>query len=226
MKIKFINRASDISPPHLLESQLLISFLKHKIIIMKKTILLFLITSIFYNHADSQITKGNWLVGGNASFSFSNSNVETNDVKTTTISVNPDIGYFFIDKFAGGLRLSFYNNHIKSGPPYNNFFTFANYSIGPFVRYYFLPVDNPYNIITEGSYQFGGDKTTSNNPSGNYNSNNSFTFSAGPVIYFNTSVGIEFLLSYKSFGNSGSNTRGSLFGAEIGLQIHLQKDKN
>jgi hypothetical protein len=39
-------------------------------------------------------------------------------------------------------------------------------------------------------------------------------------------VGIEFLLYYSSTGISGSNSRGNSFGASIGLQIHLEKEKN
>lgn len=193
---------------------------------MKKIILLILIASAFYNHADSQITKGNWLVGGKGNFLFNNSNTGTNDAKTTTINLAPDIGYFFIDKFAGGIRLSFYNNHIKFiGTTNNNFTTFRNYSIGPFVRYYFLPVDNPYNILTEISYQFGNEKIETTNSTGN-TSTNIISFSAGPVIYFNSSVGIEFLLDYSSTGTSGNKGRANSIGVGIGLQIHLEKDKN
>jgi hypothetical protein len=198
---------------------------------MKKTIILIIISFTFYNNANSQITKDNWMVGGNASFLFNNANAGTYDTKTTTINLAPNIGYFFIDKFAGGLRLSFYNNHIKFGPPNNNFTTFRNYSIGPFVRYYFLPVDNPCNILTEISYQFGNEKTETTNSTSN-TSTNIISFSAGPVIYFNSSVGIEFLLNYSSTGNSGYDTgnrsykgRGDSFGVNIGLQIHLEKEK-
>lgn len=193
---------------------------------MKKTILLFLIASAFYNHADCQITKGNWMIGGNATFLFSESYTGGADTKTTTINLAPDIGYFFTDKFAGGLRFSFYNNHIKFGPPNNNFTTFTNYSIGPFARYYFLAVDNPYNILTEISYQFGNEKIKTNNPPASNSNSNSFTFSVGPVIYFNSSVGIEFLLNYSNSGNNANSRRGNSFGTGIGLQIHLEKDKN
>lgn len=129
-----------------------------------------------------------------------------------------------MDKFAGGARLSFYRNHIKYGPS-NNFSTFKNYSIGPFVRYYFLDVDRQYNILMEGSYQFGNNKVETNNSTSN-NSTNTISFSTGPVIYFNSSAGIEFLLNYSSTGTSGFKGRGNSFGVSIGLQIHLEKDKN
>jgi hypothetical protein len=191
---------------------------------MKKTILLFLIASTFYDHANCQITKGNWLVGGNASFAFSNAGPRDNSSKTTDLRLVPNIGYFFMNKFAGGVQLSFNREHIKYGAS-NNFSTFKNYSMGPFVRYYFLDVDGQYNILMEGSYQFGNDKVETTNSTSN-NSTNIISFSAGPVIYFNSSIGIEFLLNYSSTGTSGYNGRGNSFGIGIGLQIHLEKDKN
>jgi len=191
---------------------------------MKKTILLFLIASTFYDHANCQITKGNWLVGGNASFTFSNAGPRDNSSKTTDLRLVPNIGYFFMNKFAGGVQLSFNREHIKYGAS-NNFSTFKNYSMGPFVRYYFLDVDGQYNILMEGSYQFGNDKVETTNSTSN-NSTNIISFSAGPVIYFNSSIGIEFLLNYSSTGTSGYNGRGNSFGIGIGLQIHLEKDKN
>lgn len=191
---------------------------------MKKTILLFLIAFTFYNDADCQITKGNWLVGGNGSFVFSKAGSGSSDSKTINLSLAPDIGYFFMDKFAGGVRLSFNRDHIKFGSS-NDFSTFKNYSIGPFVRYYLLDVDRQSNILLEGSYQFGNDKVETTNSTSN-NSTNIISFSAGPVIYFNSSVGIEFLLNYSSDGSNVYNGRGDSFGVSIGLQIHLEKDKN
>jgi hypothetical protein len=192
---------------------------------MKKTILLILIASTFYNHADSQITKGNWMVGGNASFVFSKASSGGSDSKTINLRLAPNIGYFFMDKFAGGVRLTYNRDHIKYRQINTNFSTFENYSIGPFARYYFLDVDRQYNILMEGSYQFGNDKTKTTNYTGN-NSTNIISLSAGPVIYFNSSVGIEFLLNYSSIGSSGYKGRGDSFGTGIGLQIHLEKDKN
>ncbi len=82
---------------------------------MKKSILLFFIAFIFYNNADSQITKGNWLVGGNASFLFTNSNTGGINSKVNKIDIAPDIGYFFIDKFAAGVRLSYNRHYTKFG---------------------------------------------------------------------------------------------------------------
>ena len=192
---------------------------------MKKTILVIISTAFIFSNAYSQITKGNWIVGGNANFLFTSYSNGSTDTKSTNITLAPNIGYFFIDKFAGGIRLSFNRNHNKFGQPNNNFNTFTTYSVGPFIRYYFLPVDKQYNIITESSYQFGNEKIETNNSTTSNISNNSFSFSAGPVIYFNSSVGIEFLLNYSSTGNSVNSNRGGSIGIGIGLQIHLKKEK-
>jgi len=192
---------------------------------MKKSILLMLVTFLFFNKSHGQITRDNWMVGGNANFIFTNSNNAGTDTKATNVTLAPNIGYFFIDKFAGGVRLSFNRNHYKYGQSNNDFSTFRTYSIGPFVRYYFLDADRQYNILMEGSYQYGNEKIETTNSTNN-SSTNIISFSAGPVIFFNNSVGIEFLLNYSSTGTSGNNGRGNSFGAGIGLQIHLQKDKN
>jgi hypothetical protein len=217
MKIKIQQFINDLSPP----SISLFLFTNKTKIIMKKSTLLILVTFLFLNKSRGQITRDNWMVGGNANFAFSNASAGGNDSKTINLSLAPNIGYFFIDKFAGGARLSFNRQHTKFGPS-NNFNTFKTYAIGPFVRYYFLDVDKQYNILLEGSYQFGNEKIETTNNS----SSNILSFSAGPVIYFNSSVGIEFLFNYSSTGTSGNQGRGNSFGIGIGLQVHLQKDKN
>lgn len=192
---------------------------------MKKSTLIILVTFLLVNKSHGQITRDNWMVGGNASFIFTNSNIGSNVSKSTNLTLAPNIGYFFIDKFAGGVRLSFNRDHIKFGPTNNSFSTFTTYAVGPFIRYYFLDVDKQYNILLEGSYQFGNEKIETTN-SKNNTSTSILSFSAGPVIYFNSSVGIEFLVNYSSTGINGDFGRSNLFGAGIGFQVHLQKDKN
>ena len=51
----------------------------------------------------SQISKGQWLVGGTAGFASE----KTGDFKTTTVNISPDAGYFFVDRLAAGLRVGF-----------------------------------------------------------------------------------------------------------------------
>ncbi len=104
MEINLPQSASDLSPPFGNRKILSLTLFKPITIIMKKSILLFLIAFIFCNNANCQITKGNWLVGGNATFSrLKNSSTASAQFKQTNFEIRPLLGYFLKDKFAVGL---------------------------------------------------------------------------------------------------------------------------
>ncbi|TAH02022.1 MAG: hypothetical protein EAZ15_06130 [Sphingobacteriales bacterium] len=207
---------------------------------MKKTILMLLIlvgTLPIY----AQLDRRTWLVGGSGSFtSTSNMLTYTNieyyeKSKIIQITLSPTIGYFVLDKLAMGLKPAItwyggetrYNVNIGSGNSYT-----GNLLLGPFVRYYFLKKEKPYNFLLESSYQIGIIKQFDNKK----RDINNLSLLAGTVIYFNPSVGLEFLLGYKrSYYNGGRETllidnepefftniqKGLQF--NIGLQFHLEK---
>jgi hypothetical protein len=186
---------------------------------MTKSILLFLIAFIFCNNANCQITKGNWLVGGSATFSrLQNSSTASAQFKQTNFEIRPLLGYFLKDKFAVGLDPSLvYGSNIINNS--NNSST--SFSIGPFIRYYFLDTENMVNLFAQTGYDY---YTITGKGQGKGQHLNTFSFSGGPVIYFNTSVGLEFIISYsttKVAGFSGNNNK-IQFG--IGFQIHLEKE--
>ena len=179
---------------------------------MKKFIVLLLLACIACNITYCQITKGNWLVGGSANFStIQYSSGASLHYKQTNFQISPTVGYFLKDKFAVGLRpsLSYGSNNLGNSS--------TVITIGPFVRYYFLKPETIFNLFTEGSYKYGtisrGQRL------------NTFSFAAGPVLYFNSSVGLEFTIGYsttKVVGFTGSNNE---MLAGIGFQFHLEKDK-
>lgn len=181
---------------------------------------LVLVTSLSLN---AQITKCNWLVGGNFRFNNQKAESTSNDFTTTQKSfgfnVSSDLGYFVKDKFAVGIVPYFgYGNPEGSG---NSGYGFG---IGPFVRYYFLNPDKRINLFSHIEYQFGngysqGDKT---------NKSTNFNFKAGPAIFFNNSVAMEITLEYvynkvTSFSGIGSESIINAFNVGIGFQIHLEK---
>jgi len=192
--------------------------------IMKRVFLLFLIT-IFSFTSYGQLTKGNWLVGGTGNF-LSSKNIYTSPTFSSSsdridIKISPNIGYFIIDKFAVGLRPSFskYKEQVTNGG-YSNI---NRFEFGPFARYYFLDVEKQFNILTDLSYQYGiyRFRTTKGNI-------NTFSASAGTVIFFNSSVGLEFLAGYynrkeviQQNGDIVTNQKG--FQVSLGFQIHLEK---
>lgn len=184
---------------------------------MRKFILLTVFSSFFNYGANSQITQGNWLVGGNATFSkLQSSSTAAAQFKQTNFQINPLVGYFLKDKFVVGLNPSLLYGSNSVG----NSNTIIK--IGPFMRYYFLDPENIFNLFAQSNYSYGSITGKGQHLGQRLNS---FSFSGGPVLYFNTSVGLEFILSYsttKVIGFSGTNNELS-FG--IGFQIHLEKNK-
>lgn len=195
---------------------------------MKKMVLSLLLLA-FSLSSMAQLDKNNWLVGGSGNFYLSKRdytsytptglNGYSNELHLT---LYPNVGYFIFDRFAFGLRPYFSWGKGKSTDSNGSGATSDSkrYGIGPFARYYFLAKEKQFNILSDISYQYGewnlGGKGRLNN----------FSISAGPVIYFNSSVGIEFLLGYNSnseelAGYSKNSSKG--FNVGIGFQIHLTK---
>ena len=179
----------------------------------KIKILLVLFIAFLYYNANSQINKGYWMVGGYANFSNNTLFTTNSSYNQTYLTINPILGYFISDKISLGTELfySFSTSYTQNSA--------SNYGIGPFMRYYFLNKEKAVNILIQGSggYNLG---------TVNYNSGSdksiSYSLIGGPVIFFNSSVGIEFLLGYR--GYSASNVRNGGFNINIGIQVHLVKD--
>ncbi|MBO9681120.1 MAG: outer membrane beta-barrel protein [Flavisolibacter sp.] len=167
--------------------------------------------------AFSQITKNNWLVGGGGSGAV----YKTLDEKSHYLQISPNIGYLFINKIAAGLKLSYVYD--KRGLS-----TFSSkktgFYFGPFARYYFLDIEQPFNILLEGSYQHGAEKVKGYNSTPTKYSLNSFSFAAGPAIYFNNCVGLEFLAGYAQSQYTNEDFHRKQFQISIGLQVHLEKE--
>lgn len=179
---------------------------------MKKSILLFFIAFIFYNDAHSQITKGNWLVGGSGQFQKQREDLQGSDIRGLAISASPDIGYFIIDKLGAGIKVDFSYNRIKMKGSISKSLILG---LGPFVRYYFLPSNNRINIFSEAVYQYNIDFY------GHYQ--NDVNFAAGPVIFFNSSVALELAAKYSTVNSTMPIANAKTIFFTIGFQIHLEK---
>jgi hypothetical protein len=184
---------------------------------------------LFTVSVNAQITKGNWMVGGNASFSsqetYSNKGMKDN-ISQKTVQLKPNLGYFLIDKFAIGARLgyegTFFEDYGYGATKSNSFF------VGPFVRYYFLKPEKVVNVFVENSYTLG---ETYYRGAIEYQNNSrlekTYSFMAGPVVYFNSSVSMEFTLQYSStdIKSEEVDLTNNKFQVGLGLQIYLEKNK-
>lgn len=170
---------------------------------------------ILFSISNAQITKGNWMVGGSGTFSKQEQESIVGKIKSTRLILIPNIGYFFVDKFAAGIKpsLDINKNTVNGNKIASNLV-----GVGPFVRYYFLPVDNIVNLFAEADYRYSsGSEGTRQNL---------YCFSAGPVLYFNTSVGLEFTLNYEIVKRGDAAISAKTFFLGIGFQIHLEKENN
>ena len=195
-----------------------------------KHLLLFFIITVQLTVAKAQLNKLTWLVGGSGSLYSYNEDYTTSSLdvnaKYTSIDLSANVGYFVADKLVAGIRPYFSSFKGKSsGGGLNNSYHLA---VGPFIRYYFLNLDKQFNLLTDINYQFGILQNLGVvHEKGEFN-----TFSAmtGIEAFFNSAVGIEFLLGYKnqftSLNNSPSNYKDSKSGIEvsIGFQFHLKKN--
>ena len=149
-------------------------------------------------------------------------------------AVTPNIGYFLYDRFVGGLKIGVSHNKENYGDLINERIPVASggysnmtwFDVGPFLRYYFLKTENQVNLFTEGNYIFGAASTKPGK-----GQRTSYSFFAGPVVYFNSSVGLEFkigYIKYKStlFGLNSSDddfsSKNGQFQIGLGLQAHLE----
>jgi len=163
--------------------------------------------------AQSNINKGNWMVGGQGSFSYE----KDGDLKTTEVEISPNVGYFFIDNLAAGLRLGVGSTTEKIGGDKE---TLSGFNVGPFVRYYFLPSSKKLNIFADGSFTFGQTKYDDGTTDMKMDYN-SFGLMAGPAYFITPNVALEAALGWMSHKFDGADERTNSFGLQVGFQIHL-----
>lgn len=175
---------------------------------MKKFVLLIMVVISGHQLSFSQVTKGNFLLGG--SISYQSTKFSDGGDNTNIFNVMPDVGYFFADRFAGGLRAAF-TNYSNDGDSYRDLL------IGPFARYYFLPAANKTNIFLDGSFMFGSEKDEGFDAI----SKTQFAFAAGPAFFINPHVAVEATVGWRSLKYEDDEGRYNTFGIAVGFQIHL-----
>lgn len=190
-----------------------------------KYVLLFFSILVFSISAKCQLDNGIWLVGGSGKFYSYNSTYSSttysNEAKYTQIDLSPSIGYFIADKLAFGIKPTFSSIKGKVTTAGGGITNVQRYLIGPFGRYYLLNATKNYNIVTDVSYQIG-----LFDAGGQKGKLSTFSALLGPVIYFNTNVGLEFLLGYSYSKEDVEQANKEIrkgFQIGIGFQIHLEK---
>jgi len=206
----------------------------------------------FRNERQCEINRGQWIVGGRANFSYTKSSDDNgtihNATKTTSLELLPGAGYFFMNKFCGGLRTGVSysgqesNFSALTGTFHSTSFSkskMTSYMISPFLRYYFLPASSKVNFLGDISYSYNHNKQNINYNQSQYDDNpnppqqpvsyansfsfkshsSSYTISAGPAFFLNSKVSLELTIGYKLSKYSGTSDNSFIAGA--GFQVHL-----
>lgn len=160
-----------------------------------------------------QLTQSNWLVGGSAEFNSRKPAGTAN----TYYSIAPRVGYFFIDKLNAGMNVEFSGETSKV---LDTKLSSHNLGLGPFVRYYLLPIDNQVNIFSEANYQY----RISKGSAGDKDNANFFLFGAGPSFFLNSSVAIECMAGYRVVQSIKSKAQTNTFMFRVGFQVYLEKE--
>lgn len=201
---------------------------------MKKNLLLTVLLTfglLFSTQLFAQTEKGNLLLGGGASFNYSDNNFDngnsTNDVSTSTsFNFSPRIGYFVADRLALGASLGIFSS--KSNSDDSDFeASSTGISFGPYVRYYlesglFASANVGFGsstFKTEGGL-FDGDQTSSSINWG---------LGIGYAIFLNESISVEPAVSYTrnssnpdtDNGDNRNISSGINFG--VGFNIYFKK---
>jgi hypothetical protein len=167
------------------------------------------------NSIFAQVNKGQWLVGGGIAFESSKVG-DIDGSKVTTFAAAPNVGYFFVDKLAGGVRASIVSTKNEGDEGAT-----GQTLVGPFLRYYILDAAQKVNIFADGMYGFGSQKFE-----GESASINQFAITAGPAIFLTPNTALEIGLQYRSTGGEAfefgdEKERQNGFGVTVGFQIHL-----
>ena len=174
---------------------------------MKINNIIFITTLLFAINSNAQIDKGNWMMGGSGSFGSFNTTSQGINNKGTYLNLNPNIGYFFIDKLAigAGAELIF-QTKFDTG-----------LGISPFIRYYFLNKEKNINLFSELSY-----KVTKSSGVGSVKFE-TLNMKAGTVFFLNSSVGIEVAINYSNLKSNYELESNNIF-LSVGFQIHLKRE--
>jgi len=180
--------------------------------------------------AFTQISSGQFLLGGNIRFESVKENYYRDATyKSTNFFIAPAIGYFILDKLAGGVRVDFSSYKSNStGVDTRQ----SSTAISPFVRYYFLPAASKVNAFLDAGYLHSNSKWKRlTDPAFSVtDQSKGFQVLAGPSLFLSNQIALEFILGYlytKSDGSPGQMeaTKSTSFSSGLGLQVHFGKKR-
>ena len=161
------------------------------------------------------------MLGGDASYINETNTIngpsgQSQTTHGSTLNLSPTVGYFIRDRFSLGIKMGYqhYRNVNQNSVDQSSVF-----GLGPFVRYYFLPIDKSINIFGQLDYSY----STSNPPTPSVKVN-IYSLALGTVIFLNSSVGVEFAVSYSLDNTIQYSSQSKSVQLNLGIQYYLEKN--
>lgn len=172
--------------------------------------------SLFTCTSSAQIEKGAWLINSSANLGTRLSVPDNN----YSFFIAPSAGYFITDKWLLGTGIAY--GHSTNKRPESEF-TFNNFSVAPFVRYYFPREDRVMHwFATLGSNFTNNKSELQSTQIGNLENKSSAVepFAGGGFNFFvNANVAVEGTLLYQGYFEDDFDTHALFY--NIGLQFFL-----
>lgn len=169
--------------------------------------------------SQSQIQKGNLLIGGTGSLSYRN----INKSGYADIRILPNAGIFITDNIAVGTGLQLSFSIAKS--------TFGStVGISPFARYYFMKKEKaaffvPLNIgIYSTTFKFDNNSNKTNYTGFSGSVGLGYTYFINPSIGLETSILYSYTQDHNNILAISTNQHNNV-GVNIGFQIYLNRQK-
>ena len=195
---------------------------------MKKLLLMAAVAVFGLTSINAQTEQGNWMISGSTSISFASTNATSEydgeelegDLKTSLLSVTPNVGYFVIDNLAIGLDLSFTSTKFDDG---DSDVTTSSFAAVPGGTYYFEAGDNLKPFLGVGA----GIISTSSGDEDYLKSSGLAIRAKGGIAYFiNDAIAIEFSVQYmntsqKNKEDEDYKVKNNSIGVGLGFSLFL-----
>jgi long-subunit fatty acid transport protein len=194
--------------------------------IMKKTIFIALLLTAVTTASWAQFSNGTFLIGGTSNLSIGfdtnkskSGSSTTTDGKTTSFSLEPAVGYFFMDNLAVGAGLNLSTSTFKADGSGNKSIS-SSTLFTPFVRYYFD------KFYAQGAFQVGSEKTEikiSSTTTTFKDGVTGWSLAGGYALMLNESVALEPQIGFRSttFKNKDSDNKDITSGLFIRMGVFV-----
>jgi outer membrane protein len=172
----------------------------------------------------AQFTKGSMLAGGSSNLGFGSDTYKnksggttTTTGKITSFSLEPSVGYFFMDNLAAGAGLGLSTSSYKSDGGSSKSKT-SSITLSPFARYYFD------KLYAQGGFQIGNSKTEITNGSTTQTTKSGisgWSLAGGYAILLNESISIEPQIGYQSIGNKFKDSDNKIIHSGLFLRLGI-----